>query len=85
MWATSLLNAVCVIVNTATTSQIPVYIDYIILLIIMVAGLCGFQANIIQFGIDQLPDASSSEIVSFTLWLAWTMSDSVSGIIVHAT
>ena len=82
MWAGSLLNAGCVIVNRATTSRIPVYIDYI-LLIIMVAGLCGFRANIIQFGIDQLPDASSSEIVSFILWLAWTMS--ASSIIVYGT
>ena len=82
MWVTSLLNTVCVIVNRVTVSRIPIYIDYI-LLIIMVAGLCGFQANIIQFGIDQLPDASSSEIVSFILWLAWTIS--VSGIIVYAT
>lgn len=82
MWVTSLLNTVCVIVNRVTISRIPIYIDYI-LLIIMVAGLCGFQANIIQFGIDQLPDASSSEIVSFILWLAWTIS--VSGIIVYAT
>ena len=49
----------------------------------MLTGLCGFQANIIQFGIDQLPDASSTEITSFILWLAWTMS--VSGVIVYAT
>jgi hypothetical protein len=31
-------------------------------LTIMVPGFCGFQVNIIQFGIDQLADASLSEI-----------------------
>lgn len=81
MWAASILNSVCIIVNTAVTSQISAYIEYIPLFV-MVAGLCGFQANIIQFGIDQLPDASSIEITSFILWLAWTMS--VSSITVHA-
>jgi len=29
-------------------------------------------ANIFQFGIDQIPDASSSQIVSFIHWGAWS-------------
>ena len=36
--------------------------------LIMGAGLAMFQANIIQFGIDQLIDASSTEIKTFILW-----------------
>ena len=36
--------------------------------VIMGAGLAMFQANIIQFGIDQLIDASSTEIKTFILW-----------------
>ena len=35
-------------------------------------GYGGFQANIIQFGIDQLTDASTSELLSFVNWYAWT-------------
>lgn len=31
-------------------------------------GLGGFQANIIQFGLDQLQDASTIEIISFIVW-----------------
>ena len=81
MWTASLLNAVCTIIKSVAASQVSVYIDYIFLFA-MVAGLSGFRANIIQFGIDQLPDASSMEITSFILWLAWTMS--VSGTIVFA-
>ena len=37
----------------------------VILYIMMGIGLAGFQANIIQLGIDQLRDASSTEITSF--------------------
>ena len=40
--------------------------------VIMGAGLGAFQANIIQFGIDQLMDAPSTEIKSFISW--YTMS-----------
>ena len=34
-------------------------------------GFGGFQANVIQFGIDQLCDASSNEITSFISWYVW--------------
>ena len=33
-------------------------------------GFCGFQANIVQFGVDQLHDASTTEIKSFIAWYA---------------
>ena len=31
-------------------------------------GYGGFQANIVQFGVDQLPDASTMEVISFINW-----------------
>ena len=34
-------------------------------------GLAGFISNIIQFGMDQLQDASTTEITSFIVWLMW--------------
>ncbi|MGJ8945950.1 hypothetical protein AB9K17_23965, partial [Salmonella enterica subsp. enterica serovar Kentucky] len=40
--------------------------------IVMAIGFGGFQANVVQFGIDQLFDASSNEIASFILWYVWT-------------
>ena len=45
-------------------------------------GLCSyatFQANAIQFGMDQLVDASSSDISSYVSWYAWAyfVSDAV--------
>ena len=39
----------------------------------MGAGFGVFQANIIQFGIDQLLEASSTEITSFITWYAVTL------------
>ena len=49
---------------------IPLHIDYshthqkivIVLVILIKIGVEEFQANIIQFGADQLPDASTTEI-----------------------
>ena len=48
----------------------------ILLVVILAFGVGGFQANIIQFGIDQLNDASTTEITSFTAWYAWTIISS---------
>ena len=42
------------------------------LLIPLGIGYGGFQANIIQFGVDQLPDASSCEVRAFVAWYVWT-------------
>ena len=41
------------------------------LMVVGAIGLGGFQANIIQFGIDQLHDASTNEITSFIAWYVW--------------
>ena len=40
-------------------------------------GYGGFQANVIQFGVDQLHDASSMEIKTFIAWYSWTVSSSI--------
>ena len=43
----------------------------IILFVLMSLSLGGLQANILQFGIDQLPDASSDDLVAFSDWYVW--------------
>ena len=48
---------------------------------IMGAGLGVFQANIIQFGIDQLSVASSTAITSFITWYSGTLF--ASGIVIY--
>ena len=35
-----------------------------------------FQSSIVQFGIDQLTDASTNEIMSFINWYSWTFISS---------
>ena len=42
------------------------------LLIFTTLGLAGILSNIIQFGTDQLRDASTYEITSFIVWYMWT-------------
>ena len=42
-------------------------------LLMMAVGLGGFLVSIIQFGLDQLHDASTTEIKSFIVWYVWTI------------
>ena len=46
----------------------------IALLILNTLGLAGFVSNIIQFGMDQLRDAPTTEITSFIVWYIWTFN-----------
>jgi peptide/histidine transporter 3/4 len=43
------------------------------LAVALVFGIGGFQAVVIQFGVDQLNDASTIEITSFVAWYTWTL------------
>ena len=74
MWAGLMLATASFVLTKVLdsyTEDIHRYIS-VVLWIVVVLGFGGFQANIIQFGIDQLHDASSSEISSFILWYVWT-------------
>ena len=53
--------------NAATSSILIVFTT------IGVAGSAGIIVNSLQFGIDQLTDASSSEITSYISWGAWNV------------
>ena len=46
---------------------------YIILFVVMTIGFAGCQVTIVQFGIDQLPDASSQELQAFINWYVWSV------------
>ena len=69
MWISSLL-----LTTTFVVEQIVTFTNYYQLVFIFSLGIgfSIFQVNIVQFGIDQLTDASSDEIVSFIYWYAWT-------------
>ena len=82
MWmGTVLSTASSVMAQLVTAYQsIDEYMSLVLLLIATV-GLGSYQANVIQFGLDQLPDASTDEITSFISWFTWT---SISGCIIVA-
>ena len=44
----------------------------IIVTVFVCVALGGFQANIVQFGMDQLFDSSSDEIMSYTVFYIWS-------------
>ena len=55
-----------------TYNSIDKYIS-LVPLVIATVGLGSYQANVVQFGLNQLQDASTDEIKSFISWYAWTL------------
>ena len=51
-----------------------VYVVPIILFLVYTVGLALFQANAIQFGLDQLLEASTQELISFIHWYYWAQN-----------
>ena len=73
MWIATMLATTSSVIAQLVDAYI--HIDkkvLMVLLIFMAFGLGGYQANIIQFGLDQLQDASTTEITSFIAWYTWT-------------
>ena len=73
MWIAAMLATI----NSAVASALEN--DYKIIKIITIAtgfvmaiGCGGYQANVVQFGLDQLQDASTTEITAFINWYFWT-------------
>ena len=77
MWAALMLTTVSSVLTKAVVSYASIhrYVDGVFGIIVAV-GFGGFQANIIQFGLDQLHDSSTKEIASFILWYVWTFYSS---------
>ena len=73
MWTSSLLLS-----TTFVIEKIVTFTNYyqLVFLASLGIGYGIFQVNIVQFGIDQLTDASSNEIVSFINWYAWSLVSS---------
>ncbi len=79
MWISSVLLTTTYVVFSFTEfnhSNLTCKTLIIILIFVLAFGLGAFQANIIQFGIDQLSDASTTEITSFVAWYTWTLTSS---------
>ena len=74
MW----LSTVLLLVSLIITQIMDWHINYLhlVFLVVLRMGYGGFQANIIQFGIDQLINASSDEIVAYINWYSWSFISS---------
>ncbi len=70
MW----LSSVLLVISLIITQVLEWHANFlhIVFLVCLGMGYGGFQGSIIQFGIDQLVDASSDEIVSFVNWYSWS-------------
>ena len=82
MWIATLFMTVSELVAegnhvTFYSGHIHQSIRYVLSLILAI-GLGGFQSNIVQLGIDQLTDASTTEITSFIMW--YTLMPYISGV-----
>ena len=76
MWISSiLLTASLVILQYLDTCNLSRILH--IFIIPLAVGYGGFQANVIQFGVDQHCDAPSSEIKTFIIWYSWTFISSI--------
>ena len=73
MWIASVLATVSSVVAQMVNSYQHLHTSILLaLLTIASVGLGGYWANVIQFGLDQLQDASTTQITAFISWFMWT-------------
>ena len=75
MWVGSMLNTISSVVAQLVDGYGIMNKRWLIeraLQAIAAIGYAGYQANSIQFGIDQLHDASTEEIQTFISWYVWS-------------
>ena len=73
MWTASMLITMNSVVAQLVTGYYNIFkLISQILIFILAIGFGGYQANMIQFGLDQLQDASTTEITAFIRWYVWT-------------
>ena len=71
MWLSSLVVTLSSVVEHTIESYSGIHTKLVLVFVaFMGVGFCGFQANVVQFGVDQLLDASTIEITSFIAWYA---------------
>ena len=82
MWLGSLLLVINRIIHyLLPNNQLVDVIMILVVFCINMISLAGFHVNIIPFGIDQLPDASTEQLKAFIRWYYWTRNIGVSIII----
>ena len=84
MWLTIITITLCQVLIEVSVIKVSSEVNvgiFALLYIFLCIGLGGFQANIIQLGIDQLTEASSTEITSFITGYVLTLF--TSGVAFH--
>ena len=78
MWIGALLLTTGqLVLQSVSVSNTVYFYKYMISIVTpLTIGFVAFQANIVQFGVDQLYDASSSEIKTFVMWYSWAILNS---------
>ena len=73
MWTASVLATVSSIIAQIIQDYQHIH-SFVLLVLLVIAsiGLGGYWSNLIQFGLDQLQDASTTEITAFISWFIWT-------------
>ena len=71
MWLSNVLLVISLIIPQVVVEWHINYI-HLIFLVFLGMGFGGFQVTVIKFGIDQLTDASSDEIVAYINWYSWS-------------
>ena len=66
------LSLVGVTFGLGAESTTSIYVAALLAFLVFVVGFSGYQANSVQFGLDQLLDASSEELSLFLHWFVWT-------------
>ena len=73
MWIASILATINSVVAEFVSGHQGVHRDVSLLIMVILAIVFGeYQANVIQFGLDQLQDPSTTEITAFITWYVWT-------------
>ena len=81
MWIGFMLATVTSVIASFVTTDIEILTT--VLLTVAASGFGGHQANVIQYGLDQLQDVSTDEITSFISWYVWTLFSS--GVLIYYT
>ena len=76
MWVGTLYCGVILIFyhhyeHTSTGKNLLNYAGLVPAAILFTAGLAAFAVNTLQFGADQMPDASAEEVSAFIHWFVW--------------
>ena len=79
MWFSSIMITVGLVILQLLNLQHELYYHRLLLILPFPLGINHrlFQANTVQFGLDQLYDAYSSEIMASIVWYSWTLLSSV--------